>query len=247
VISAKEPFQKLRNVGLILAHDGQKMSKSKGNVVSPNEIIEEFGADTLRVYEMFMGPFDQAIAWNPQGVKGVSRFLNKTWDLILECKDNQKSSKEIISETNKLIKKVGEDLEKMKFNTCIAFFMEYVNFVSERKSDLAPPEIELMLKIFTPFAPHFCEELWNELGNKNIVVLENWPPVDEAVIIQEKTVLVVQVNGKVRDKIEIAMDISKEEVLEAVKQSKKIKQWLFDGEIKDIVFVPNKIINILVK
>jgi len=125
VVSTKEPFQSLRNQGLILAYDGQKMSKSKGNVVSPDEIIDEFGADTLRVYEMFMGPFDQAIIWNPQGVRGVFRFLNRTWDLIMEAKDNLSSSAEVMSETEKLIKKTTQELEKMKFNTAIAFFMEY--------------------------------------------------------------------------------------------------------------------------
>ncbi|MFA5086933.1 MAG: leucine--tRNA ligase [Candidatus Paceibacterota bacterium] len=244
-ISTIEPFQKLRNVGLILAPDGQKMSKSKGNTVSPNEIIEEFGADTLRVYEMFMGPFDQAIAWNPQGVKGVFRFLNKTWDLILSLKGNKESSQQIISETNKLVKKVGEDLEKMKFNTCVAFFMEYINLVSERKNEWGIIEIEKMLKIFAPFAPHFCEELWSELDNKNSIALESWPEADSAAIIQENIILVAQVNGKVRDKIEVAMDIDKESALELAQRSEKIKTWLNGKEIKEVIFVPNRIINIL--
>lgn len=246
IISTSEPFQKLRNVGLILAQDGQKMSKSRGNVVSPDEIINEFGADTLRVYEMFMGPFDQAIAWNQQGVKGVFRFLNKTWDLILDCYNNPQSSQEVISETEKLIKKVSEDLEKMKFNTCVAFFMEYINFISERKEGWGKSEIEKMLKIFSPFAPHFCEELWNLIGNKNNLVLESWPTVNKKMILKSNTTLVVQINGKVRDKIEVGLDISQEEALSIVSQNEKIKSWLNDKKIKQVIFIPNKIINILI-
>ncbi len=245
VISTNEPFQKLRNVGLILSFDGQKMSKSKGNVVSPNEIVNEFGADTLRLYEMFMGPFDQAIAWNPQGVKGVFRFLNKAWDLILESKDNKESSEEIISETNKLIKKISEDLEKMKFNTCVAFFMEYINFVFEHKKDWGNKEIEKMLKIFSPFAPHFCEELWSELRHNKSITCEPWPNADESKIIKEKIVIVVQVNGRVRDKIELNHSPEKQELIELCRQKEKVKQWIEGKEIKDAIVVENKIINLL--
>jgi leucyl-tRNA synthetase len=232
-------------VGLILSFDGQKMSKSKGNVVSPNEIVDEFGADTLRVYEMFMGPFDQAIAWNPQGVKGVFRFLNKTWDLILESKNNKESSKEIISETNKLIKKISEDLEKMKFNTCVAFFMEYINLVSEHKKDWGIEEIEKMLKIFSPFAPHFCEELWSDLGHNQSIVLEAWPIIDEEKIIKEKIIIVVQVNGRVRDKIELNYSPKKQELIELCQQREKVKQWMGGKKIKDAIVIEDKIINIL--
>jgi leucyl-tRNA synthetase len=245
VISTNEPFQKLRNVGLVLSFDGQKMSKSKGNVVSPNEIVDEFGADTLRVYEMFMGPFDQAIAWNPQGVKGVYRFLSKLWDLILECKDNKESSKETISQTEKLIKKVSEDVEKMKFNTSVAFFMEYINFVFERKNEWGKPEIEKLLKIFSPFAPHFCEELWNILGHEASISNEAWPIADEAKIVVQKILIVVQVNGRVRDKVELDHSLEKNELIELCLQREKIKQWVGDKEIKDAIIVANKLINIL--
>ena len=244
-ISTKEPFQKLRNVGLILAPDGQKMSKSKGNVIAPEEIEDEFGADTLRVYEMFLGPFDQAIGWNTQGVKGVFRFLNKTWDLIIETKDNINDSAEVISETEKLVKKVSEDLEKMKFNTAVAFFMEYINFVSERKAEFGRAAIEKFLIIFSPFAPHFSEELWEVLGHKEIVASNSWPQINEQAILKSKTILVVQINGKVRDKLETEESLSQEQVLEIIKQNQKTAGWLQNKEIKDIVFVPNKIINIV--
>ncbi|HOS87880.1 MAG TPA: leucine--tRNA ligase [Candidatus Pacearchaeota archaeon] len=247
VVSTKEPFQSLRNQGLILAYDGQKMSKSKGNVVSPDEIIDEFGADTLRVYEMFMGPFDQAIIWNPQGVRGVFRFLNRTWDLIMEAKDNLSSSAEVMSETEKLIKKTTQELEKMKFNTAIAFFMEYINFVSERKTELGREAIEKFLIIFYPFAPHFCEELWEQLGHQESLSLVSWPKANEQIILKNKTILVVQINGKVRDKLEVEEGLSQEQILDVLKKNKKIIKWL-DGEaIKNVIFVPNKIINLLTK
>jgi leucyl-tRNA synthetase len=247
VVSTKEPFQALRNQGLILAYDGQKMSKSKGNVVSPDEIIDEFGADTLRVYEMFMGPFEQAIIWNPQGVRGVFRFLNRTWDLIMEAKDNLSSSAEVMSETEKLIKKTTQELEKMKFNTAIAFFMEYINFVSERKTELGREAIEKFLIIFYPFAPHFCEELWEQLGHQESLSLVSWPKANEQIILKNKTILVVQINGKVRDKLEVEEGLSQEQILDVLKKNKKIIKWL-DGEaIKNVIFVPNKIINLLTK
>lgn len=244
-VSTIEPFQKLRNVGLVLAPDGQKMSKSKGNVIAPEEIEDELGADTLRVYEMFMGPFDQAIGWNTNGVKGVNRFLNKAWDLITENKNIETSSSAIISETEKLIKKVSEDVEKMKFNTCVAFFMEYINYVSERKPEFGQDAIKKFLIIFTPFAPHFTEELWEIIGQKTSITKEGWPEADEQRIIKSKIILVAQVNGKVRDKIEIKGEVSKEEALNLCEQNPKVNQWIKDKKIKEIVFVPNKIINIV--
>ncbi len=247
VVSTKEPFQKLRNVGLILAQDGQKMSKSKGNTVSPDQIVDEYSADTLRVYEMFMGPFDQAIAWNPQGLKGVFRFLNKTWDLLIESKENKDSSELVISETEKLIKKVTEDIEKMKFNTCVAFFMEYINFVFEHKKDFGREAIKKFILIFSPFAPHFCEQIWELLGNNSILALQPWPKISQELIIKDKIILVVQVNGKVRDKIEISGGISKDQALEKCQQSERVVQWLRNKEIKEVVYVPDKIINIVVK
>jgi leucyl-tRNA synthetase len=245
VVSTLEPFQKLRNVGLVLAPDGQKMSKSKGNVIAPEEIADEFGADTLRVYEMFMGPFDQAIGWNTNGVKGVNRFLNKAWDLIIENKDLETSSSAVISETEKLVKKVEEDIAKMKFNTCIAFFMEYINFVSEKKSEFGKDAIKKFLVIFSPFAPHFAEELWEILGQKPSITAEAWPSVNTEAIIKSKTILVVQVNGKVRDKIEIEGEVAKDEALGLCEQNPKVSQWINGKQIKEVVFVPNKIINIV--
>jgi leucyl-tRNA synthetase len=246
IVSTEEPFMKLRNVGLILAPDGQKMSKSKGNVISPDAIIEEFGADTLRAYEMFMGPFDQAIGWSTQGVKGVNRFLNKLWEIFTGCK-NEKSSKDVIIEVNKLVKKVTEDLDKMKFNTPIAFFMEFMNFISERKEELGKEEIKKILILFSPFAPHLCEEIWEIMGNKKSILNEKWPEADLSLIKEEKVSLVVQVNGKVRERIEARVGISKEEAEEMAVRSERTKKWISGKKVVEVFFVPDKLINIVVK
>ncbi len=246
VVSTKEPFYKLRNIGLILAPDGQKMSKSKGNVISPDLIVDEFGADTLRAYEMFMGPFDQAIQWNEQGVKGVYRFLSKAWDIIIDCKDNKSSSAEVIANVHKLNKKVSDDLSKMKFNTPIAFFMEFFNSISERKEEFGKPEIERVLKLLSPFTPHLCEELWSIIGNSDSILLEKWPEADSSLIKEEKVVLIVQVDGKVRERIEVAVGISKEEAEKIVLENERLKKWIEGKEIKEVFYVENKLINICV-
>jgi leucyl-tRNA synthetase len=246
VVSTEEPFYKLRNIGLILAPDGQKMSKSKGNTISPDDIVSEYGADTLRCYEMFMGPFDQAIGWNTQGVKGVFRFLSRLWDVFSEC-ENEKSSKEVVAEVHKLNKKVSEDLEKMKFNTPIAFFMEFMNFISERKEELGKEEIKRILILLSPFAPHLCEELWERMGNKTSILLEGWPIPDFNLVKEEKAFLVVQVNGKVREKIEIDIGTSKEKAEKEAMENERVRKWIEGKEIKEIFFVPDKLINIVVK
>ena len=243
-VSTKEPFSKLRNVGLILAHDGQKMSKSKGNVISPDEIIEQFGADTLRVYEMFMGPFEQAIIWNEQGVKGVSKFLNRFWDFVIKNKDNTETSQELIAEVNRLNKKVSEDIEKMKFNTSIAFFMEFLNLVENKK--VGSDVLKMFLLLMFPFAPHMCSELW-EINNYGNILNEKWPEYDKE-LIREKTVeIVVQINGKIREKIEVDYDFPEAKVKEACMEKEKVKKWIEGKEIKKILFIPNKLINFILK
>ena len=246
IVSTQEPFHTLRNVGLIMAQDGQKMSKSKGNVIAPDEIINEFGADTLRCYEMFMGPFGEAIGWNPQGVKGVNRFLLKLWDIFSQCK-NERSSKEVAIEANKLIKKVTEDLGKMKFNTPIAFFMEFMNFVSERKEDLGKEEIKKILIILSPFAPHLCEELWQIIGEKGSIMSEKWPDFDPEMVKEEKASIVIQVNGKLRERMEVDSGISRKEAEKMALENERVKKWISGREIAEVFFVPDKLINIVVK
>jgi len=245
LVSTNEPFKKLMSVGLVLAADGQKMSKSKGNVVSPDEIVEKYGADTLRIYEMFMGPFGEPIGWSENGVKGVYKFLNRVWNFSIKNKDDKESSKELIAEINKLNKKVSEDLEKMKFNTPIAFFMEFLNFAEEKQ--VGKDVVERMLVLLSPFAPHVCEELWEILGNKESILKQKWPEYDKNLIKEERIELVVQINGKVRDKIGAKNGLSEEEIKEIVFQSEKVKKWTEGKEISRFLFVPPSLINIVVK
>jgi len=195
---------------------------------------------------MFMGPFDQAIAWNSQGVKGVSRFLERFWRLTLECKQNEKSSSEIIRAVHQLNKKIDQDLEKMKFNTSIAAFMEFVNFASLNKEKLGRDVIERALKMLALFAPHMTEELWHELGFKDSVHKQAWPKHDSKIVQEKIVTLVIQINGRVRDKIEVEINISEKKAKEIVLSREKIKKWIKDKEIKKTIFVPNQLINFVI-
>jgi len=246
VAPTAEPYQRRTSHGIVLAEDGRKMSKSFGNVINPDEIVKNFGADTLRIYEMFMGPFDQAIAWNTQGVKGVYRFLEKVWKLALGSSDNKKSSPEIQRALHKLNKKIDEDLEATKFNTAVAAFMEFINLCQEKKEKVGRDVIEKMLILLSPFAPHLTEELWQTIGGKKSVFFEKWPKYDPKLIKAETITLIVQVNGKVRDKIEAQADISEETAKKLAISQKKVQNWLSGKEVKKIVFVPNKLINIVI-
>ena len=246
VASQKEPYRRRTSHGIVLAEDGRKMSKSFGNVINPDEIVQNYGADTLRVYEMFMGPFDQAIAWNIQGVKGVARFLARAWKLVLESAENKKTSPQILRALHKLNKKIDEDLEATKFNTTIASFMEFVNLAQENKKELDKETIEKMLILLSPFAPHLTEELWQKLGHIKSIFSEKWPKYDKQLIKEEKITLIVQVNGKVRDKIEVAANISEKEARELTLKREKVKKWISGKEIKKVIFVRGKLINIVI-
>jgi len=247
VVPQSEPYKKRTSHGIVLAEDNRKMSKSFGNVINPDEIVKKYGADTLRVYEMFMGPFDQAIAWSSQGVKGVNRFLQRVWSFVLECKKNKENSnKKIIGELHKLIKKVGDDLERMKFNTAVASFMEFLNFAILNKEQVDREVIDNFLIILAPFAPHITEELWHQMGHKDSIHQQKWPVYNPTIIKEEKVILVIQVNGRVRDKIEVSLNISKEEVEKMVMSRNKVRRWIENKEIKKIIFIPGKLINLVV-
>jgi len=240
-----EPYQKRTSHGIVLAEDGRKMSKSFGNVINPDEIVKQYGADTLRVYEMFMGPFDQAISWSAQGVKGVFRFLDRVWNLVLECAKNKKSNKEAIKKIHQLTKKIGEDLEAMKFNTAIAAFMEFLNFASASKKEIGGDVIERFLILLAPFAPHITEELWHQLGHGDSIHKQKWPKYNPRLIKEEIITLIIQINGRVRDKIEVEAGISEKKAKELALLSKKVQNWISGKEIKKIIFVPQKLINIV--
>ena len=241
-----EPYQKRTSHGIVLAEDNQKMSKSRGNVINPDDIIKKFGADTLRVYEMFMGPFDQTIAWNPKSLNGVFRFLNKVWNLVLECRDNKRSSEKALKLIHQLNKKIDEDLESMKFNTAISSFMEFVNFGLEDKKNIGKDVLERMLILLSSFAPHISEELWFLLGNKKSIFEESWPKYDLKLIKEETINFIIQINGKVRDKIEVKTGLSEKEAKTLALKSEKVQNWIGNKEIKKTIFVSDKLINFVI-
>jgi len=240
-----EPYQRRTSHGIVLAEDGRKMSKSFGNVINPDDIVQKYGADTLRVYEMFMGPFDQAIAWSTRGVRGAFRFLERVWKLVLESSQNKSSSK-ILRALHKLNKKIDNDLEVTKFNTIIAAFMEFVNLCQDHKEEIGRDVIERLLILLSPFAPHISEELWQKLGHKKSIFLEKWPKYDSEFTKEEIITLIIQVNGKIRDKIEVEADISEEEAKKLALSRKIVQKWIEEKEIKKVIFVPGKLINIVV-
>ena len=246
VVPQPEPYQKRTSHGVVLAEDGRKMSKSFGNVINPDEIVNKYGADTLRVYEMFMGPFGETIAWSTQGVKGVYRFLEKVWRLVSQRIENKKSSPEILRAIHKLNKKIDEDLEATKFNTAIAAFMEFINLCQERKEEAGKEILGYMLILLYPLAPHISEELWRLLGQKESIALQKWPKYNPKLIKEEIITLVIQINGKVRDKIEVEADISEEKARSLAISREKVKNRIANKEIKKVIFVPGKLINIVI-
>ncbi len=246
VVPQSEPYQRRTSHGIVLAEDGRKMSKSFGNVINPDDIVQKYGADTLRIYEMFMGPFDQTIVWSEQGVKGAHRFIEKVWRLASERIDKKESSQKILRELHKLNKKIDDDLESMKFNTIIAAFMEFVNLCQDHEEEVGRDTIEKLLVLLFPFAPHISDELWQKLGSKSDISLEKWPKYNLESIKEEIVILIVQVNGKVRDKIEVEADILEEKVKELALSREKVLKWLEGKKVKKVIFVPGKLINIVV-
>ena len=245
-IPESEPYKKRTSHGMILGEGGEKMSKSRGNVIEPDSLVKQFGADSVRLYEMFMGPFDQAIAWDHNGIVGTTRFISRIFGISENgnFKRNVKNPKltRLISKT---IKKVGEDIEKMYFNTAVASLMIFANEANAEKE--IPLEIwEKFLIILAPFAPHASEELWHLLGHKKSIHLEKWPEYDPKLINEENFELIIQINGKVRDKISVSMGLSQKEAENIAFASEKVKMWLKEGKIRKIIFVPNKLVNIVI-
>ena len=230
---------------MILGENGEKMSKSRGNVVNPDDIIRDYGADTMRLYEMFIGDFEQAAPWNPQSIKGCKRFLERFLNMY-ELVSSEGSTPELEKHIHKLIKKVTGDINAMKFNTAIAAMMAMVNTVYE-VGKITKDELATLTKLLSPFAPHIAEEIYSMLGYDSLVSLAAWPEYDESKTVDNTVEMPVQINGKVRSVISIAVNLSKEAIITAAKADSKIREAI-DGKtiIKEIV-VPGKIINIVVK
>jgi len=234
-----EPYKKRTSHGLILAEGGAKMSKSKGNTVSPDEVVENVGADTLRVYEMFMGPFDQAIAWNTDNMVGARRWLERVWRL----KDtlSEKISEDTERELHKTIQKIGEDIEELKFNTAVSQMMIFVN-TAEREG-ITKEQYATFIKVFAPFAPHLSEEVWQDLGNETSVHLEKWPEYDAAKLISDTMTIAVQINGKVRATIEMARDSSESDIKKQAREA--AGKWI-EGEEKNVIYVSGRLVNFVI-
>ena len=246
LVPVSEPYAKRTAHGLILAKGGEKMSKSKGNVVNPDDVVEKFGADTLRTYIMFMGPFDQAVEWDDNGLVGVKRFLDKVWNL--QEKIVQKSEKvnlKLQTSLHQTIQKVGEDIEGMRFNTAISKMMELVNEMSKEEKILTS-YYSALIKVLSPFAPHLCEELWSILGNKNTLVYESWPEYDLELTKESVITLAVQINGKVRDEITIDASADEDNVKKLALASEKVQKWLEGKEPKKVIYVKGKLVSIVI-
>jgi len=244
-IVGSEPYKKRTSHGMVLGEGGIKMSKSKGNVINPDTIVKQYGADTLRIYEMFMGPFEQMIPWDTKGVIGSRRFVEKIYNLASK-KTAIKTSDSLEKLLHKTIKKVSEDVELMKFNTAISSMMEFINAWQVSETGLDKKDLADFLKILSPFAPHLAEEIWSGLSMKEMCCQQKWPKYDEKLIEEKNILLIVQVNGKVRDKISADAGLSQKDAEKLVLKSEKIKALIGENEIKKIIFIPNKLINIVI-
>lgn len=252
IVPTKEPFQKLFNQGMILGEDNEKMSKSKGNVINPDDIVQSHGADTLRLYEMFMGPLDAAIAWSEKGLDGSRRFLDRVWRLMVN-EDGTLSSKIVTTNNksldkvyNQTVKKVTEDFETLGFNTAISQLMVFIN-ECYKVDEVYKPYIEGFVKMLAPIAPHIGEELWSKLGHEESITYQPWPTYDEALLVDDEVEIVVQVNGKLRAKIKIAKDTSKEEMQEIALSNDNVKASIEGKDIMKVIAVPQKLVNIVAK
>lgn len=240
-----EPYQKRTSHGMILGEGGEKMSKSRGNVINPDDVVAKHGADTFRTYEMFMGPFDQAIPWNTKGVVGVRRFLEKVWRFQEKVSSKKVTDKNLEKLLHKTIKKVSEDIEEMKFNTAISQMMILVNEM-DKQEELLITNYQLLIKILSPFAPFIAEELWYKLGNKKSIHLEKWPEYDEKLVKDKEVNLVIQINGKRRGQIVVPADITEKQAGEKIFAMEEFRKWIGKTEPKKVVFVPGKLINIVI-
>ncbi|APR28021.1 leucine--tRNA ligase [Pediococcus acidilactici] len=252
VVPTKEPFQKLVNQGMILGSNHEKMSKSKGNVVNPDDIVERFGADTLRLYEMFMGPLTESVAWSEEGLNGSRKWIERVWRLMIDDNNHLRDRITMINDHkldliyNQTVKKVTEDYENMRFNTAISQMMVFVN--EAYKADALPMVyMEGLVKLLSPIIPHVAEEIWQIMGHDETITYETWPTYDESKLVQDTVQVILQVNGKVRSKVEVEKDLDQAELEKIALADERIQQWTAEKDIKKVIVIPNKIVNIVAK
>lgn len=244
VVPTPEPYCKRTSHGLILGENGEKMSKSRGNVVNPDEMVDKFGADSFRLYEMFMGAFDQPIPWSTQGLNGVNRFLNRVWDLQEKVSTEAPSDSETERVLHQTIKKVGEDVESIKFNTAIAQLMTLSNHLGSLER-IDVDDFATFVLLLSPFAPHIGEELWRRLGHEDTVMYAKWPVWDESKLAAEQVTIVVQVNGKLRDRFTAPAGVSKEDMERSALGLEKVQQHVGGKNVRKVITVPGKLVNIV--
>ncbi|HEY4602243.1 MAG TPA: leucine--tRNA ligase [Cerasibacillus sp.] len=250
VVPTKEPFMKLYNQGMILGEDHVKMSKSLGNVINPDEIVESHGADTLRLYEMFMGPLDADVSWSTKGLDGARRFLDRIWRLFVN-EDGTISEKIVEHNTEPIekvyhqtVKKVTEDYENLHFNTAISQMMVFIN-EGYKQDEISKAYVEGFIKLISPITPHLAEEIWDKLGYKESIAYAQWPTYNEAKLVDNEVEVVLQVMGKVRAKIHVSKDISKEELEKIALENETIKDWIEGKTVRKVIVVPGKLVNIV--
>ncbi len=246
VVPTPEPYQKRTSHGMILGENNEKMSKSRGNVVNPDDIVASYGADTFRCYEMFIGAFDQATPWSANGVKGCFRFMERVWNLMELLTDEEGYSPELEGTMHKAVKKVSEDIERMKFNTAIATLMSLVNDFN-RRGKVTRGELATFLLLLNPTAPHITEEMWERAGFAGLLSAASWPTYDEAKTVDDEIEMVLQINGKVRGKMTVPADISREDAQTAALANEAIVAQTTGKQIAKVIVVPGKLVNIVVK
>ena len=253
LVSTKEPFKKLFNQGMILGQDGSKMSKSRGNVINPDETVDKYGSDSMRIYEMFMGPLDKAKPWSTSGLQGCSRFIKKLWSILVDEDGiltnrivGDKDSKETLQALNMMIKKVSDNLDQMQFNTCVSEFMIFTNYLQKLDS-INIDTVKSFIIIMNPFMPHLSQELWELIGETNELTYQAWPKYDRDLIISDEIVIPIQINGKRRSEITISVELSEDEVIKKARHDDKIASYLKNTTIIKEIYIKGKILNIVLK
>ena len=247
IAPTKEPYFKRTSHGMILGENGEKMSKSRGNVVNPDEIVDEYGADTLRLYEMFIGDFEKAAPWSSSSIKGCRRFIERYWNLQSILSGKKDIRPQLEASFHKTIKKVSEDIENLKFNTAIAYLMALINEIYESGS-ITIEELKIFTKLLNPFAPHVTEEVWkNQNFGKKFVCEQTWPKYDENKCADKEIEIAVQVNGKIRARIVVPIDANAEKVKEIAKKEKTVLDSIGSLNILKQIYVPGKLLNIVAK